>query len=79
VAKDEEAIFDEDTVPGDRLNFLYSSSTVTKGRALGIVSTTGMQIEIGSIAAALRKRESKVRSVQHGADDTTHTRRYAES
>lgn len=42
VTKDEEAIFDEDTGPGDRLNVAYSSSTVTKGRARGIVFATGM-------------------------------------
>ena len=42
VAKDGEAIFDEDTGPGDRLNVAYSSSNVTKGRAMGIVYATGM-------------------------------------
>lgn len=42
VTKDEEAMFDDDTGPGDRLNVAFSSSTVTKGRARGIVFATGM-------------------------------------
>lgn len=79
VTKDEEAIFDEDTGPGDRLNVAYSSSTVTKGRARGIVFATGMHTEIGSIAAALRKRDSRVRPVKRRTDGTTHPLRYAES
>ncbi|KAK5939486.1 P-type ATPase [Knufia obscura] len=79
VAKDEEAVFEEDTGPGDRLNVAYSSSTVTKGRARGIVFATGMYTEIGSIAAALRKKDSKVRPVKRRADGSTHPLRYAES
>ena len=44
VAKDERTVFDEDTGPGDRLNVAYSSSSVTKGRATGIVYAIGMRI-----------------------------------
>lgn len=54
VQKDCDAVFKEDTGPGDRLNLAYSSSTVTRGRARGVVIATGMATEIGSIAAALR-------------------------
>ena len=43
------------TVPvGDRTNMAYSSSTVTKGRGLGVVVQTGMHTEVGKIAALLR-------------------------
>lgn len=79
VAKDEEAIFDPDTGPGDRLNVAYSSSTVTKGRARGVAYATGMHTEIGSIAAALRKGVSKVRPVKHRPDGSVNPIRYAES
>ena len=41
VTKDADAVFDEATGPGDRLNVAYSSSNVTKGRARGIVFATG--------------------------------------
>lgn len=64
VRKDADATFEADTGPGDRLNVAYSSSTVTKGRARGIVFATGMYTEIGTIAAALRKTDSRVRPVK---------------
>jgi len=79
VAKDEETVFEEDTGPGDRLNVAYSSSTVTKGRARGVVFATGMYTEIGSIASALRKKDSKVRPVKRRPDGSTHPMRHVES
>ncbi|KAH8729776.1 hypothetical protein BGZ61DRAFT_504555 [Ilyonectria robusta] len=45
--------FDIDTGPGDRLNVVYSSTIITKGRGRGIVFATGMFTEIGLIASAL--------------------------
>jgi P-type Na+/K+ transporter len=60
VRKAADDIFEADTGPGDRLNVAYSSSTVTKGRATGVVFATGMFTEIGTIAAALRKKVSCV-------------------
>ncbi|KAJ3504363.1 hypothetical protein NM208_g16350 [Fusarium decemcellulare] len=45
--------FDADTGPGDRLNVVYSSSIITKGRGRGVVFATGMFTEIGLIAGAL--------------------------
>ena len=39
-------IYPPETGPGDRLNVAYSSSTVTKGRARGVVFATGMKTEI---------------------------------
>ncbi|KAJ9616176.1 potassium/sodium efflux P-type ATPase, fungal-type [Exophiala oligosperma] len=79
VAKDEETVFDPETGPGDRLNVAYSSSTVTKGRARGVCYATGMQTEIGSIAAALRQGNSRVRPVKRRSDGSVHPLRYAES
>ena len=72
VLKNEEQVYPEETGAGDRLNIAYSSSTVTKGRACGIAITTGMQTEIGSIAAALRKTDSRVRPVKRREDGTAH-------
>ncbi|KAL1296594.1 hypothetical protein AAFC00_000088 [Neodothiora populina] len=76
VRKDAEATFEEDTGPGDRLNVAYSSSTVTKGRARGIVFATGMYTEIGTIAAALRKKDSKTRPVKRKADGSANVHSY---
>ncbi|KAF4555029.1 E1-E2 ATPase-like protein 1 [Elsinoe fawcettii] len=44
---------------GDRLNMAYSSSTVTKGRGRGIVVYTGMETEIGKIAASMQGKTRK--------------------
>lgn len=53
-SKNPKATFDEDTGPGDRLNVVYSSTTITKGRGRGVVFATGMYTEIGLIASALQ-------------------------
>ncbi|KAK2594709.1 hypothetical protein QQS21_007559 [Conoideocrella luteorostrata] len=53
VSKTPRLTFDEDTGPGDRLNVVYSSTTITKGRGRGVVFATGMFTEIGAIAGAL--------------------------
>ncbi|KAI5776350.1 putative sodium P-type ATPase [Geopyxis carbonaria] len=70
VAKQASASFspDVDVGVGDRINIAYSSSTVTKGRAKGIVVQTGMQTEIGKIAQSLRGGDSKVRKVRRNDD-----------
>lgn len=79
VKKDAEAVLDSETGPGDRLNIAFSSSTVTKGRARGIVFATGMKTEIGSIAAALRAYGKKIRPVKQEPDGTVRTYRYAKA
>lgn len=79
VRKNEAAVFDDATGPGDRLNVAYSSSTVTKGRAKGIVFATGVYTEIGAIASALRKKDSKVRPVKRGPDGKAKPHRYLEA
>lgn len=77
VEKKADKEFPEETGPGDRLNVAFSSSTVTKGRARGIVFATGMFTEIGSIAAALRASGSKRRPVKRKADGSAGPHRYA--
>ncbi|KAK0630510.1 hypothetical protein B0T17DRAFT_528595 [Bombardia bombarda] len=67
VSKHAEAILSPDrdsNIPiGDRANMVYAASTVTRGRALGIVTLTGMNTEVGKIAGLLRsggKRKTTV-------------------
>ncbi|KAK1985740.1 potassium/sodium efflux P-type ATPase [Colletotrichum cereale] len=79
VRKNEGSTFSDNTGPGDRLNVAYSSSNVTKGRAKGIVFATGVYTEIGAIASALRKKDSKVREVKRKPDGRAKPHRYLEA
>ncbi|KAL3473564.1 hypothetical protein BJX99DRAFT_233416 [Aspergillus californicus] len=79
VQKECDSTFKEDTGPGDCLNIAYSSSTVTRGRARGVVVNTGMATEIGSIAAALRATNSKRRPVKRGPEGETKKRWYLQA
>jgi Na+-exporting ATPase len=79
VRKSENSVFDDATGPGDRLNVAYSSSTCTKGRAKGIVFATGVYTEIGAIASALQKKDSKVRPVKRKPDGRAGPHRYLEA
>ncbi|CZS89197.1 hypothetical protein WAI453_010355 [Rhynchosporium graminicola] len=79
VAKSCHGTFDEVTGPGDRLNVAFSSTTVTKGRARGAVFATGMYTEIGSIAAALNKKDGKIREVKRKEDGTAKPHRYLQA
>jgi Na+-exporting ATPase len=79
VQKECNATFKADTGPGDRLNLAYSSSTVTRGRARGVVIATGMSTEIGSIAAALRAGNSRRRPVKRGPNGEIKKRWYVQA
>jgi potassium/sodium efflux P-type ATPase len=61
------------------LNVAYSSSTVTKGRARGIVFATGTYTEIGAIASALSEKTSKVRQVKRNSQGRAGPHRYLEA
>ncbi|KAM3515715.1 hypothetical protein MY11210_000693 [Beauveria gryllotalpidicola] len=69
VSKMPALVFDEDTGPGDRLNVVFSSTTVTKGRGRGVVFATGMFAEIGLIARALESN-GKSAAQDKGATDS---------
>ncbi|KAF9358857.1 Na+ ATPase [Mortierella sp. AD094] len=53
VQKNLTAIENADEGLGDRLNMVFASTTVVKGRAKGIVTDTGMKTQIGKIATSL--------------------------
>lgn len=71
--------FPDDTGPGDRLNVAYSSSTVTKGRAKGIVFATGLYTEIGQIAVALRGKTSRRREPKRRQDGSANLGRWTQA
>ncbi|KAK2829844.1 hypothetical protein FQN49_007201 [Arthroderma sp. PD_2] len=55
VSKHPDAVFTTlDMAVGDRTNMAYSGSIMTRGRATGIVISTGMDTEVGKIAQLLR-------------------------
>ncbi len=45
----------EDVALGDRTNMAFSSSLITYGRGRGVVTSTGMQTEVGKIAYMLQQ------------------------
>lgn len=62
ISKKPDAVFTEEDMPiGDRHNIAYSGSSVTRGRATGIVIATGMSTEVGQIAELLRKSKKDQR------------------
>ncbi|KAL2757258.1 hypothetical protein ACRALDRAFT_2025095 [Sodiomyces alcalophilus JCM 7366] len=61
ISKRPEAVLDDPDLPlGDRLNMVYSATTVTRGRARGIVSAVGTGTEVGKIATMLRTTRKTV-------------------
>lgn len=61
INKQPDSVFNNADMPvGDRLNLAFSGSSVTRGRATGIVISTGMNTEVGQIAELLRQKK-KVR------------------
>lgn len=70
---------EEDCPVGDRINMAFASSTVTKGRARGIVVATGMSTEIGAIAKSLNANTSKVRKVKKNENGNAGPHRYVEA
>lgn len=55
--KDWEDVFERDIPLGDRTNMAYTSSIVTYGNGIGVVTATGMDTEVGSIAGMLEKED----------------------
>ncbi|KAF5867412.1 putative sodium p-type atpase protein [Botrytis fragariae] len=79
IEKNSDAIFPENASAGDRLNVAFSSTTVTKGRARGIIFAVGMKSQVGSIAVSLRQQRRKVRVVKRNEDGRALPHRYAQA
>ena len=65
VSKDAAVILAEDAALGDRLNLVFKGTEVVRGRAKAIVTTTGMDTEIGRIATMLQTVESEPTPLQN--------------
>lgn len=68
VDKRDEEITDEVTL-GDRYNMVFSGSLVTYGRANVLVTATGMNTEMGKIAALMNDTKEKRTPLQVSLDD----------
>ena len=69
VNKFEEVINKEEVALGDQKNMVFSSSLVTYGRALVIVTSTGMNTELGKIATLMDETKEKKTPLQVSLDD----------
>ncbi len=64
-----DVIEEEDIALGDQKNMVFSGSLVTYGRALVIVTGTGMNTEIGKIANLMEETQEKETPLQISLDD----------
>ena len=64
VEKDANVTFSDEVGIGDRVNQAFMSTTVAYGRGRGIVSSIGMETEIGKIADALSDAEEEMTPLQ---------------
>lgn len=58
----------KDAVLADRLNMVYSGSLVTYGRAMVLVTATGMETEIGHIAELMNAAKQRKTPLQQSLD-----------
>lgn len=56
--KDASAVLPEKTPPADRVNMLYASTYIVSGHGKAVVTSTGMDTEVGRIASMLDSGES---------------------
>ena len=64
VNKTEEVIQQEKVALGDQVNMVFSSSLVTYGRAIVVVTQTGMGTELGKIASLMNATKEKKTPLQ---------------
>lgn len=64
VDKTADIILPKDTLLGDRVNMVMATGMVTYGRGLAIITATGMQTEVGSIAKLILTDDSPMTPLQ---------------
>jgi len=69
VDKDALLNINEEVSLGDRKNMAYASSSVTYGRAMGLVVGVGMNTEVGKIANLLSSNKKEKTPLEHKLDE----------
>lgn len=69
VNKTSDVIYKDEIALGDQKNMVFSSSLVTYGRALVVVTATGMNTELGKIATLMEETQEKKTPLQISLDD----------
>lgn len=69
VNKTDEILTEEELPLGDRLNMVYSGSLIAYGRAVVLVTATGMETEMGKIAHLMESAQEKATPLQRSLDD----------
>lgn len=65
----QETVLDGEKPLGDRVNMLYSGSFATYSRAKMVVTSVGMETEIGKIASLLKSTQEKKTPLQESLDN----------
>jgi len=71
IPKDAGTLPDEDVAIGDRSDMVFQNTSVTRGTATVVITTTGMNTEMGSIATMLSSVERKRSPLQRELDSLT--------
>lgn len=66
--KEVAALLNENAGPGDRKNMVFAGTSISYGRAVALVVSTGMQTEFGRIATMLQSVETEKTPLQKNLD-----------
>ncbi len=69
VEKTDAVIPEEEVALGDRKNMVFSGSLVTYGRATVLVTGTGMETELGKVAALMNQTQQRKTPLQQSLDN----------
>ncbi|MFC1665309.1 cation-translocating P-type ATPase [Pseudomonadota bacterium] len=72
VQKDANKLLDENTALGDRVNMIFTGTLVGRGRARGVVTSTGLDTALGRISADVLFKQPPKAPLQVRMDRFTH-------